>query len=202
METKAKFGLIGRNISYSFSKKYFEQKFQKLLLNNHFYEILDFQNLDKISELLKTKNSGNPRELKSEIEKVVKANGCFILFTNKNLNTTLKEARIAKFREAIKDAGFPNHEFFEIEIYDSNSITDWVNKNMSSVILVQKMNDIHRIPFRNWDEWKATLKKSDIKLNLPINFLFKSSLSSPVSKKLELDASSKNLVFPINLTID
>ncbi len=56
METPVKFGLIGRNISYSFSKKYFEQKFQKLLLNNHFYEILDFQNLDKISELLKTKN--------------------------------------------------------------------------------------------------------------------------------------------------
>ena len=56
METPVKFGLIGRNISYSFSKKYFEQKFQKLLLNNHFYEILYFQNLDKISELLKTKN--------------------------------------------------------------------------------------------------------------------------------------------------
>lgn len=56
METSVKFGLIGRNISYSFSKKYFEQKFQKLLLNNFSYDIFDIENLDKIPELLKTKN--------------------------------------------------------------------------------------------------------------------------------------------------
>jgi shikimate dehydrogenase len=47
METSAKFGLIGKKISYSFSKKYFEQKFQKLLLNNHSYNIIDLENLDK-----------------------------------------------------------------------------------------------------------------------------------------------------------
>lgn len=56
METSVKFGLIGRNISYSFSKKYFEQKFQKLLLNNFSYDIFDIENLDKIPELLKTEN--------------------------------------------------------------------------------------------------------------------------------------------------
>lgn len=54
METAVKFGLIGRNISYSFSKKYFEQKFQKLLLNHYFYEIFDSENLDNIQSLLKT----------------------------------------------------------------------------------------------------------------------------------------------------
>lgn len=54
METAVKFGLIGRNISYSFSKKYFEQKFQKLLLNNYSYEIFDSENLDNIQKLLKT----------------------------------------------------------------------------------------------------------------------------------------------------
>ena len=56
METAIKFGLIGRNISYSFSKKYFEQKFQKLLLNNYSYEIFDIENLDNISEIFKTEN--------------------------------------------------------------------------------------------------------------------------------------------------
>ena len=56
METTVKFGLIGRNISYSFSKKYFEQKFQKLLLNNHSYEIFDIENLDHIKNLFTTKN--------------------------------------------------------------------------------------------------------------------------------------------------
>lgn len=56
MEKKVKFGLIGRKISYSFSKKYFEQKFQKLLLHNHSYEIFDIENLDNISEILKKDN--------------------------------------------------------------------------------------------------------------------------------------------------
>lgn len=56
MEKAIKFGLIGRNISYSFSKKYFEQKFQKLLLENYTYEIFDIENLDSISEIFKTEN--------------------------------------------------------------------------------------------------------------------------------------------------
>lgn len=56
METSVKFGLIGRNISYSFSKKYFEQKFQKLFLKNHSYEIFDIENLNQFPEILKTDN--------------------------------------------------------------------------------------------------------------------------------------------------
>lgn len=56
MGTTVKFGLIGRNISYSFSKKYFEQKFQKLLLREHTYEIFDLENLDKIGELFSTEH--------------------------------------------------------------------------------------------------------------------------------------------------
>lgn len=54
METFAKFGLIGKKISYSFSKKYFEQKFQKLLLNNHSYNIIDLENLDNIKNIFET----------------------------------------------------------------------------------------------------------------------------------------------------
>lgn len=54
METSAKFGLIGKKISYSFSKKYFEQKFQKLLLNNHSYNIIDLENLDNIKNIFET----------------------------------------------------------------------------------------------------------------------------------------------------
>jgi len=47
METKHRFALIGKNISYSFSKKYFEEKFRKLFLKNHSY---DLQHLDSIKE--------------------------------------------------------------------------------------------------------------------------------------------------------
>lgn len=43
-----KFGLIGRNISYSFSAGYFKEKFEKENLNNYSYENFD---IDDISEL-------------------------------------------------------------------------------------------------------------------------------------------------------
>lgn len=56
MEALVKFGLIGRNISYSFSKRYFEQKFQKLFLKNHSYEIFDVQNINQVPEVLKSEN--------------------------------------------------------------------------------------------------------------------------------------------------
>jgi len=51
-----KFGLIGKNISYSFSKKYFSEKF----INNHFhnceYENYDIQNIKEFTEIIdKTK---------------------------------------------------------------------------------------------------------------------------------------------------
>ena len=56
MEKSVKLGLIGRNISYSFSKKYFEQKFQKLFLKNHSYEVFDIENLQNIPALFQTEN--------------------------------------------------------------------------------------------------------------------------------------------------
>lgn len=40
MEKRA-FGLLGKNISYSFSKKYFEEKFKKLFLKDHTYDFID-----------------------------------------------------------------------------------------------------------------------------------------------------------------
>ena len=51
MEAKQKLGLIGRNISYSFSKKYFEDKFQKLIINNYSYEIFDLQEVSEVENL-------------------------------------------------------------------------------------------------------------------------------------------------------
>ena len=37
-------------------KKYFEQKFQKLFLKNHSYEVFDIENLQNIPEIFKTEN--------------------------------------------------------------------------------------------------------------------------------------------------
>lgn len=46
-----RFGLIGKNIAYSFSAKFFTEKFKTENIQNHFYEIFD---LNEISEVEKT----------------------------------------------------------------------------------------------------------------------------------------------------
>lgn len=53
MENSVKLGLIGHNVPYSFSKKYFEQKFQKLLLPHFSYEVFDMETLEAFPQVLK-----------------------------------------------------------------------------------------------------------------------------------------------------
>jgi len=51
------FGLVGRNISYSFSAGYFKKKFEKLGLENHTYRNFDIDDIDELPYLIKnTKN--------------------------------------------------------------------------------------------------------------------------------------------------
>ena len=47
MESRYKFGLVGKNISYSFSKKYFTEKFQKLGLENYKYRNYDISDIEE-----------------------------------------------------------------------------------------------------------------------------------------------------------
>lgn len=53
MNQNIKLGLIGQNISYSFSKKFFENKFQKLILPSHTYDIFDLKEIAEIEQLFK-----------------------------------------------------------------------------------------------------------------------------------------------------
>jgi shikimate dehydrogenase len=46
------FGLLGKNISYSFSKGYFTEKFQKLHLNTHSYVNFDIQNCSEFPSII------------------------------------------------------------------------------------------------------------------------------------------------------
>ena len=52
LKKQRKFGLIGKNISYSFSKKYFTEKF----LHNHFhnceYENYDIHNVKEVTDII------------------------------------------------------------------------------------------------------------------------------------------------------
>lgn len=52
-----RFGLLGKNISYSFSRGYFSSKFSELKLPNYSYENFDLQSISEITDVLKnTKN--------------------------------------------------------------------------------------------------------------------------------------------------
>jgi len=51
MDSNKKLGLIGKNISYSFSKKYFEDKFRKLMLTGYSYSIFDLPELHEAEAL-------------------------------------------------------------------------------------------------------------------------------------------------------
>lgn len=49
---RKKFGLVGRNISYSFSQKYFTEKFAAEALTDHSYENFDLQKIDDFPKLV------------------------------------------------------------------------------------------------------------------------------------------------------
>lgn len=51
-----KFGLVGKNIDYSFSRKYFSDKFKTENLENHEYVNFDIQNIFEFSKIIKTEN--------------------------------------------------------------------------------------------------------------------------------------------------
>jgi len=53
LNNQKKFGLVGKNISYSFSKKYFTEKFDKELFKNCIYKNFDIQSIEKFPSLIK-----------------------------------------------------------------------------------------------------------------------------------------------------
>ncbi|QIY83253.1 shikimate dehydrogenase [Chryseobacterium sp. NEB161] len=53
---KHDFGLLGKNISYSFSKKYFEEKFKKLFLKNYSYNFFDIADINDVTAIFTNPN--------------------------------------------------------------------------------------------------------------------------------------------------
>ncbi len=51
-----KYGLIGKNLSHSFSRDYFTQKFEKLKLEAHSYELFELADIAEVSSLLNIPN--------------------------------------------------------------------------------------------------------------------------------------------------
>ena len=56
MERSSKFGLLGRNIQHSFSKKYFTDKFQSENLLHYSYENFDIESIFGFKKIIETQN--------------------------------------------------------------------------------------------------------------------------------------------------
>jgi len=54
MSRKKLFGLVGKNIEYSFSRGYFSKKFETMKLSNHSYINFDLQSIDEFPLIFKT----------------------------------------------------------------------------------------------------------------------------------------------------
>ena len=52
-----RFGLVGKNIEYSFSRAYFSKKFKALGLQDHSYENFDLKNISDFPEILQSNGS-------------------------------------------------------------------------------------------------------------------------------------------------
>ncbi len=53
---KNRFGLVGKNISYSFSRGYFSKKFKKMGLSDHSYENFDLAQIEDFNALISESN--------------------------------------------------------------------------------------------------------------------------------------------------
>lgn len=51
MKDQKKLGIIGRNISYSFSQKYYQDKFKRLMLTQYSYDVFDLKEISEVEEI-------------------------------------------------------------------------------------------------------------------------------------------------------
>jgi len=94
------------------------------------------------------------RTLKDNVREVFDNKGTYILFCHKVYSRTLKNRRIKKIKEGLKDVGRDDWETAKIEIYDAEKIADWVNDFLPAIIYICQCNNI-TVPLglKTWEMW-------------------------------------------------
>lgn len=59
--SSVKYGLVGKDIAYSFSRGYFKEKFEKLQLENYKYVNFDLQQISELEQIIQLKEGGFTR---------------------------------------------------------------------------------------------------------------------------------------------
>lgn len=98
--------------------------------------------------------------LKSQVQKVVDADGCYVLFYNTTLNQQGIDNRIEKFEEAFEETevDFPTEK---IKIFDAQKICDWTNEFITSIVLVNNwLGKRMECGLKTWKEWNEDTQLS------------------------------------------
>lgn len=94
-------------------------------------------------------------ELKPRVKDVLDNGGSYVLFFTQQCTTTMKNARKNKIREGIQSTGAAYYETVDIQIYDANEISMWVNDYVPLIVQVCSWLGRH-IPnsMCTWEDWK------------------------------------------------
>ena len=137
------------------------------------------------NEIMSNAKSGKSSVLKSKVEEVLDKGGAYIVFTTQELNTQQKDSRIKAIKEKLREQGKDYAHTCQVGIYDAAQIAGWVNKFISTIVLVQhwvgapverglktfKMwsehEDISRLPFSSVDSRKKMITTLSEKIKQP-----------------------------------
>jgi hypothetical protein len=94
-------------------------------------------------------------ELKPRVKDVLDNGGSYVLFFTQQCTTKMKNEREKGFREGIQSTGAPYYETVDIQIYDANEISMWVNDYVPLIVQVCSWLGKH-LPnsMCTWEDWK------------------------------------------------
>jgi len=128
MNEQVKYGLVGKNISYSFSKNYFSKKFNSLQLENFIYENFDMQSIDTLPDIL----NDNKKSLKGLNITIPYKEEIF-----KYLDEVDEEAKIIGAVNTIKILDDHKLKGFNTDIYGfENSLKPILKKHMKNALIL------------------------------------------------------------------
>jgi hypothetical protein len=104
-------------------------------------------------------NRGNTKgeslRLKSKVEEVLNANGCYCIFCSASYVKEDIDDRLKTSREALKEAGRPKWESEQLAFLDGNQIATWVNWHAAAIAYVSEACRITQpVTFTTWYDWE------------------------------------------------
>lgn len=104
----------------------------------------------------------NNGEIKKRVDEVLSQGGSYILFCHTDCTGKMIKERIKGFREALTLAQKTYSKSADIQIYDANKISNWVNDYISAITLV--LEYVNRSMIRGLSTWDHKEGFSDFKM--------------------------------------